>query len=121
MSSRRTRYGKFTWILGFLGLLGFRYFLDGDPAYLFYFSFFGFFSLYFTGKLANEMPDERYYENNQKARSVAFFVPVIFLFIIGMTIVFDFATIGLLAVISAIGWAASFITYAVAFYYFEKY
>lgn len=121
MSNRRKRYGKYSWVLGFLGLLGFRYFVEQDPAYLFYFSFFSFFSFYFTGKLANEMPDERYYENNLRARSVAFTVPAVALFIIGLTIVFDFATITIIASISAVGWAACFITYAVAFYYFEKY
>lgn len=121
MTIRKQRYGKYSWFLGFLGFAGFQYITEQNPAYLFYFSFFSFFSFYFTGKLANEMPDERFQENNQKARSIAFMVPTITLFLIGMSIVFEFATISIIAMISAVGWASSFITYAVAFYYFEKY
>lgn len=114
------KYSRFTWILGFMGFLGFRYFFSHELGDLFYFSFLAFFSAYFTARLAAEMPDERYIENRLKAKSATMFVPAISLFAIGIGIVsFDFPE-EVIVLTAALGWAATFITYAVAFWYFEK-
>ncbi|WP_315115286.1 DUF3796 domain-containing protein [uncultured Clostridium sp.] len=59
-------------VSGLLGFLGFLYFPLNEPVFLAFFSFFGFFSFYWEGKLAKELPDERLYENQQKASKIAF-------------------------------------------------
>lgn len=114
------KYSRFTWILGFIGFLGFRYFFSHEIGDLFNFSFFALFSAYFTAKLAAEMPDERYKENRLKAKAKTMFVPAIALFAIGMGIASFGIPRGTIVLIAALGWAATFITYAVAFWYYEK-
>lgn len=114
------KYHRFTWLLGFLGFLGFRYFVDHDPASLFMFTFFAFFSYFFTSKLAAEMPDERYEENRLKAKAATMFVPATVLFAVGIGLTTGIIGLTGAVLIAAIGWAATFITYAVAFWYYEK-
>jgi len=118
---RYVRIGKHGWLLGLLGFNGLQYFKTHDPAMLFYFSFFSFFSFYFNGKLAAEMPDERYYMNAQKARSITMWVPAACLFIIGMGSMFAFGTREFMIIVSSAGWAATFLTYSITFYYLDKY
>ncbi|NLI93016.1 MAG: DUF3796 domain-containing protein [Peptococcaceae bacterium] len=115
--------GKYWWLWGlwgFWGCFGFRYFFTHEIGDLFYFSFFAFFGFYFIGKLSLEMPDERYKANAQKAISKAAFIPAIALFIIGFSGTFPFGTKELMVTLSALGWAAFLITYAILFYYYEK-
>ncbi len=115
------RYSRFTWLLGFLGFLGCRYFFSHDLNDLFNFSYFALFSAYFTNKLAAEMPDERYQENHLRAKAAAMMIPAVTLFLIGLGIVwFDFSK-GVIVLCTALGWSATFITYALAFWYYEKY
>ncbi|MCB8817565.1 DUF3796 domain-containing protein [Desulfosporosinus shakirovi] len=114
------KYQRFTWFLGFLGFMGFKYFASHDPATLFYFGFFGMFSFYFTAKLAMEMPDERYVVDRKRAQAVTMWVPAFALLIIGLSSLFSFGTREFMILVSAIGWAATFLTYSIAFYYFEK-
>ena len=120
--SRKTprKYQRFTWLLGFMGFLGFRFFFTHEPTELFYFSFLSFFSFYFTAKLATEMPDERYEENRIKAKAAAMFIPAIALFVIGIGTIQKILSEEFIVLIAALGWAATFITYAVAFCYYEK-
>ena len=76
---------KYLWFLGFLGFQGFTYFKTGNSLSLFWFSFFSFFAYYFIAKMANEMPDERYFENGQKAKLKTANIPLVILFIIGFS------------------------------------
>jgi hypothetical protein len=114
------KYSRFTWIFGFVGFAGFLYFISHELADLFYFSFFGFFSTFFTAKLAVEMPDERYEENRLKAKAAAMPVPAIALFVIGFGAAQGFFSQAFVIIVASIGWAATFITYAAAFWYYEK-
>lgn len=116
----RRKYSRFVWLFGFFGLLGFRYFFTHNVNDLFNFSFLAFFSVYFTAKLAAEMPDERYVENRLKAKAATLFVPAIALFILGIGMVaFDISPRTVL-LIAALGWGITFITYALSFWYYEK-
>ena len=114
------KYSRFTWLLGFIGFGGFGYFSTHDVNDLFFFSFLCFFSTYFTARLAAEMPDERYKENRLKAKSATMFVPALALFVIGIGAARGYLSHELIVLIAALGWAATFITYAVAFWYYEK-
>lgn len=114
------KYRRFFWLLGFMGFLGFRYFFSHEISDLFYFSFFALFSAYFTARLAAEMPDERYEENQLKAKATTTFIPAIALFAIGIGIVSFSIPRETIVLIAALGWAATFINYAVAFWYYEK-
>jgi len=114
------KYHRFTWLLGFVGFCGFSYFYTRDVNYLFYFSFLSFFSTYFTARLAAEMPDERYEENRIKAKAATMFIPAIALFAIGIGATQGFLSHEAVVLIAALGWAATFIVYAVAFWYYEK-
>ena len=55
---------KYVWFIGFLGFRGFTYFITGNPLSLFWFSFS--FCLLFYSEMADEMQDERYFENSKK-------------------------------------------------------
>ena len=114
------KYSRFTWLLGFMGFWGFSYFNTRDVNDLFFFSFLCFFSTYFTARLAAEMPDERYKENRLKAKAVTMIVPAIALFVIGVGAARDYLSHEFIVLIAALGWATTFITYAVAFWYYEK-
>ena len=117
---RRAKYHRFSWLLGFLGFLGFRYFTTHEPGTLFFFSFFAMFSTYFTAKLALEMPDERYEANRLRAKAVTMIVPTLALLAVGLGTLAPGYSPAYAVAVSAFGWAAPFLTYAVAFYYFEK-
>ena len=114
------KYHRFTWLLGFIGFVGFRYFFTHEIGDLFYFGFLGFFSTWFTVRLAAEMPDERYEENRIKAKAATMFVPAIVLFVIGFGAAQGFFSHEIIVLTAAPGWAATFITHAVAFWYYEK-
>lgn len=114
------KYLRFTWILGFIGFWGFSYFYTHDLNDLFFFSFLCFFSTYLTARLAAEMPDERYEENRLKAKAATMFVPAVILFVIGFGAASEYLSQGLIVLLAALGWAATIITYAVAFWYYEK-
>jgi hypothetical protein len=111
---------KYVWFLGFLGFQGFTYFKTGNPLTLFWFSFFSFFAYYFIGKMANEMPDERYFENSQKAKLKTANIPLVILFIIGFFAGFPFITKELIILACAFGWAVTLISYAFLFWYYDK-
>ncbi|WFR56992.1 DUF3796 domain-containing protein [Anaerocolumna sp. AGMB13025] len=117
---KNKKYYKYNWLLGFIGFLGFKYFENQNTSMLFFFSFFGLFSNCIVSKLAAEMPDERYVSNRQKAKNVAMLSPGTALFIIGISSLFPFGTKDFMVLISAFGWAATFLTYSIAFYYYEK-
>lgn len=117
MSAKNYKYYGF---LGFLGFLGFGYFTSREIGQLFYFSFFSFFSYFFIGKLMAEKPDERYAENNEKARAKALAIPLLCLFLIGWGANWSFGTKEFFVIVSALGWAATFIAYALLFYWYEK-
>ncbi len=66
------------------------------------------------------MLDERYEENRLKAKATTTFIPAIALFAIGIGIVSFSIPRETIVLIAALGWAATFINYAVAFWYYEK-
>lgn len=112
---------KYLWFLGFLGFQGFTYFKTGNPLSLFWYSFFSFFSYYFIAKMAEEMQDERYYENSRKAKLKSASIPLAALFLIGFFSGFPFATKELIIIACALGWSATLISYACLFWYYDKY
>jgi len=98
---------KYIWFIGFLGFRGFAYFITGNPLSLFWFSFFSFFAYYFIAKMADEMQDERYFENSKK----------VILFIVGFFSGLSFVTKEHIILTCAFGWA---ISYAFLFWYYDK-
>ncbi len=110
---------KYLWFLGFLGFRGFKYFTTSDPLSLFWFSYFSFFAYYFVGKMADQMPDERYIENSNKAKQKVVFIPLITLFAIGFFSGFSFVTKELIVLAGAFGWAITIISYAFLFWYYD--
>ncbi len=107
-------------LFGLFGFLGFGYFISHNPNVLSYFSFFSFFSYFFLAKIDAGITDERYLENERKARNLAFVVPLaglIFIWFLGMT---SFSSKGLLIATSTLAYSATFLVYAISFYHFEK-
>ena len=80
---------KYAWLFGFFGFQGFTYFQTGNPLSLFWFSFFAY---YFIAKMADEMQDERYFENSKKAKLKTAAIPLVTLFIVGFGSGFPFVT-----------------------------
>lgn len=115
-----TKSIKYVWFFGFFGFQGFTYFITGNPLSLFYFSFFSFFAYYFIAKMADEMPDERYFENSKNAKLKTAPIPLIALFVIGFFSGFPFVTKELIILTCAFGWSATLIAYAILFWYYDK-
>lgn len=111
---------KYVWFIGFLGFQGFRYFITGNPLSLFWFSFFSFFAYYFIAKMADEMQDERYFENSKKAKLKTANIPLVILFIVGFFSGFSFVTKEHIILTCAFGWAVTIILYAFLFWYYDK-
>ena len=111
---------KYLWLLGFLGFQGFKYFKTGEPLALFWFSYFSFFAYYFIGKMADEMQDERYFENSQRAKLKTAKIRLITLFTIGFFSGFSFVTKELIILICALGWAGTLISYAYLFWHYDQ-
>lgn len=114
------KYIKYAWFFGFFGFHGFIYFVTGNPLSLFSFSFFSFFAYYFIAKMADEMPDERYFENSQRAKLKTAIIPLVALFIIGFFSGFPFVTKEMIIIACAFGWAVTLILYAFLFWYYDK-
>jgi len=111
---------KYLWLAGFFGFQGFTYFKTGNPTSLFWFSFFSFFAYYFIAKMADEIPDERYFENSKKAKLKIASIPLIILFIIGFFSGYSFVTKELIILTCALGWTVTLILYAFLFWYYDK-
>lgn len=107
-------------MFGIFGFLGFQYFIDHQVIHLFWFSFFAFFSYFVLGRLAEEMPDERYIENSNKAKLKTCWIPLAAMFLVGWSGGFPFATREFMVLVCALGWAATFLAYAFLFVYYEK-
>lgn len=86
---------------------------------LFYFSFFSFFAYYFIGRLAQEMKDERYEDNARKAKLKTASIPLIALFFIGFLSGFPFFTKVHIILACALAWAATILSYAYLFWYYD--
>lgn len=113
------RKHKYIWFLGFLGFYGFTYFQTQDPMSLFWFSFFSYFAYYFINKLANEMPDERYFENSKNAKLKIAFLPLVILFFVGFGSGQPFITKESIILVCAFGYALTIIMYAILFWYYD--
>ena len=111
---------KYTGFFGFFGFYGFMYFANHQVGQLFWFSFFAFFAYFVLGRLAEEMPDERYIENSNRAKLKTCWIPLAAVFLVGWSGVFPFATREFMVVVCALGWAATFLAYAALFVYYEK-
>jgi hypothetical protein len=105
---------------GFFGFMGFRYFYSHDPGDLFYFTFFAFFGYFLLGKVFAEIPDERYIENRNRALAGVIWVPLAALYITGALVSYSFATKEFVVLVSAVGWAAAHLCYALLFLHYEK-
>lgn len=117
---RRSEAVKYVWLLGFLGFRGFQYFGTGNTLTLFWFSYFSFFAYYFIAKMANEMPDERFFENSRKAKLKVANIPLLTLFLIGFCSGFSFVTKELIVLACAFGWTVTLISYAYLFWHYDK-
>ena len=106
--------------LGFLGFMGFQYFEDNNIASLSYFAFFAFFGYFWISKIAAEMIDERYLENSRKAKAFTFNIAVIESAVLYLITPLSMVSKGLLTVVTALCFASLLISYAIAFYLFEK-
>ena len=110
---------NYIWLLGFLGFQGFTYFIAHQPLSLFWFSFFGFFAHYFVNKLSKEMPDERYFENSKNARLKTYIIPLTTVFLAGFGAGLPFVTKEIIILVCALGYAATLVSYAVLFWYYD--
>lgn len=63
---------KYLGLLGFLGLNTFKYFFTKNPVDLLSVGYLGFFSYFIIAKISGDIEDERYIENENKAKSYAF-------------------------------------------------
>ena len=113
------KQSKYVWVLGFLGFQGFTYFVTQEPLSLFWFSFFGFFAHYFVNKLSKEMPDERYFENSKNARLKTSIIPLTTVFLAGFGAGLPFVTKEIIILVCALGYAATLVSYAVLFWYYD--
>lgn len=120
MKSKNKKYYNLAGFLGLLGLLGFRYFETGDPAQLFYFANFAFFSSFLLGNINRELPDERWFRNSYAAARYAFYVAASAIFIIGFSAAAGGASREVVILESVIGWNAAIFTYAILFYRYER-
>lgn len=111
---------KHVWLFGFFGFQGFTYFITRNLLSLFWFSFFSFFAFYFIAKMADEMQDERFFENSKKAKLRVAPIPLVILFIIGFCSGFPFVTKELIILTCSFGWALTLISYAILFWYYDK-
>lgn len=120
MPQKRVLRSYIAGFAGFVGFLGFRYFFTGDPADLFSFAFLAFFSFFILGKIQSEFQDERWLNNSRKSSMVGFVVAMGFVFVIG----FFYSNFDLpkefVAGGSALGWIASWFSYAISFWVFER-
>ncbi|MFZ3069893.1 MAG: DUF3796 domain-containing protein [Anaerolineaceae bacterium] len=107
-------------LFGLFGFAGFGYFISHNPAVLSYFSFFSFFSYFFLEKIDSEMVDERYLENERKARNLAFKVPLAGLVIVWLLAMTSFYSKELLIAISTLSYSTTLLVYAISFYHFEN-
>lgn len=122
-NGKTQNFSKNKWLMGFLGFFGFEgftYFKTGDLHYLFWFSFFSFFSYFFIAKISQEMKDERYFKNSEKAKLKIIPIPLFTLFIIGFFSGYTFITKEIIILISALGWSVTLIFYAFLFWYYDK-
>ena len=110
---------RFIWFFGFAGFYGFRYFATYNPFELFWFSYFSFFAYYFTSKLANEMPDERFYENSKRAKLKTAIIPVATVFLVGLGAGLPFVTREIIVLACALGFSVTILSYAVLFWYYD--
>ncbi len=82
----RQKFISKAWVMGFmgfLGLLGFIFPVEGSFILIF-FSFFGFFALYWESKVDDEIVDERLLENKYKAGSKAFNTAFVIIWIVAI-------------------------------------
>jgi uncharacterized membrane protein YjjP (DUF1212 family) len=117
------KHKKRLWMFGFFGFFGcggFMYFFSGNVSDLFYFAFFAFFAYFFIGKFSGETPDERLIENSNKAAAKCFGIPMIALYLTGWGVSRPFGTELYVVLVSAVGWAATFLTYAILLWYYER-
>lgn len=111
---------KYLGFIGFLGFTGFRYFMTGNAADLCGFAFFAFFAYFWIAKLHVSIPDERYFENVQRAKAFAADLAVLVLVVLFITSVFFSQIRELLVFGIAIAYAAVIIAYAAKLYQLEE-
>lgn len=116
----RMRNNKYLGFLGFLGFMGFQYFTNHEIGTLSYFACFGFFSYFWISKISYDMVDERYLENSRKAKAFTFHIALLEFVVLYLITPLKFFSKEILTVVSALCFATLLISYAIAFYRFEK-
>ncbi len=106
--------------MGFLGFIGFTYFDTGEPYSLFWFSFLGYLSIFWVGRLAGEMKDERFVENNNRAKQAVSMIAPALLFCVGFLVGFTQISKEVIILICSLGYSGIFICYALLFWHYDK-
>lgn len=116
----RNAHLRFMGCLGFLGFQGFEYFQTHSITSLSYFAFFGFFSYFWISRIANEMVDERYIENERNAKAFTFNIALIEFAVLFLISPLHFVSREIVTILSALCFSSLLICYAIAFYKYEK-
>jgi len=116
---KKRKAGSTFGVLGVFAFVGAPYFLTGGMADMLCLAI-CFLTLVFIAKLVQEMPDERYRENMERARSRVVVIPTLVLFIIGWSCGYPFGTREFMVAVSALGFASTLIAYSALFYYYER-
>lgn len=106
--------------LGFLGLLGFKYFSTGNPGDLFYFANFAFFAVFILRGIKYEHQDERWIANSKRASTIALWMAMASIFLIGIISSWVPVSREFVIVACAAGWTFSIFAYAIAFRVLER-
>ncbi|HBC28000.1 MAG TPA: hypothetical protein DC013_11375 [Ruminococcaceae bacterium] len=117
MFHKKSKYWGF---LGFLGFLAFRLIGSGNLYDLTYVGFFGFFSYFFIGKISGNRTDERYAEDDTRARAFMgnlALIEIMLMMILGVSVS---AIREYLPVLVSACFASLLIAYAVKFYLLEE-
>lgn len=111
---------KYTWLFGFMGCLGFRYFTSHDPGDLAWFMFFGFFAFFFTRKVNTSQRDEMVEANMREASQFVLVIPMVTIFLIAFG-AGQWSFNGLtLMIIAMVSWVATLMAYAFKLWQLER-
>lgn len=105
--------------LGFFGLLGFMYFSSGELSRVINFVFFGFFGYFFFARLSADVPDERYKENQLKARAFLYPYAIVSLGALAISSAI-LQSAAITAILCALFFAGINIAYAAALVHYEN-
>lgn len=111
---------KFTWLFGFMGLLGFRYFTSHDIGDFVWFMFLGFFAFFFIRNVNTEQQDEMYVAHMREASQFVLIVPMLTVFFVAFGAgQWGFSLVALMWM-AMVGWVATLMLYAFKLWQLER-